>query len=409
MPEPRELFEKYYREILKSLHSSGVALGLNRSVAANRQKRAAVKQQMADTADLAAEIRRIKERSIGRLTELTEEASASLRRNDASVYFAATAADSLKIAGEIVGTKKLIVSAKTLTGEEVGLRHYLESLGNEFWETDVAQFIQQLRDEKPMHYVYPSLHVTREEVASLLSGLLGRVVPADITSEVAAIRGFLREKYFRADIGISGASVVAADTGSILLIENEGNIRMATNVPPVHIALVGIEKIVPTLQEAFKVGQVIWRYAGFSAPLYLSVISGPSGTADIENTLVHGSSGPLELHVIFLDNGRITLAADPLLKEALYCIKCGTCLFECPIFQMTAGYYGGDAYFGGVGSILTAYMGSGFAEAAPIAYTCLRCGLCTTECPLTIDTPRLTAELRGRIAGRARYPRNAGK
>ncbi len=401
MSEPKRRFEEYYAALLDSISNPAVALGLSRSVSANREKRMAVRRRLKDTADLAAEVRKIKEESIGRLDELVGAAAASLRQNDVQVYFAGTADEALKIIGGIAGSGKLIVSAKTLTGEEVGLRQYLEAQGNQFWETDVAQFIQQLRNEKPMHYVFPSLHVTREEVAALLTRLLGREVPADIAVEVATIREFLRDKYFHANIGISGASVMAADTGSILLIENEGNIRMATNVPPVHIALVGIEKIVPTLQDAFKVGQVIWRYAGFAAPLYLSVISGPSGTADIENTLVHGSSGPLELHVVFLDNGRRALAADKLLVEALYCIKCGTCLFECPVFQVAAGYYGGDAYFGGVGSVLTAFMGGGLEEAAPIAYTCLRCGSCTLECPLAIDTSRLIAVLRGRIAGRA--------
>jgi len=150
------------------------------------------------------------------------------------------------------------------------------------------------------------------------------------------------------------------------------------------------------------VAEVAWRYAGFTIPLYVSLISGPSGTADIENTLVQGSSGPLELHVIFLDNGRSMLAKDPILKEALYCIKCGACLFECPVFELAAGYYGGQGYFGGLGAILTAYMGGGFEEATPIAYTCLRCGRCTEVCPQSIDLAQLIPELRRRIVNTTR-------
>lgn len=198
---------------------------------------------------------------------------------------------------------------------------------------------------------------------------------------------------------------MAADTGTVFLLENEGNIRMVTNVPPVHIVLVGIEKVVPTLEAAFKVAEVTWRYAGFTIPLYVSLLSGPSGTADIENTLVQGSSGPLELHIIFLDNGRSTLAKDPILKEALYCIKCGGCLFECSIFQLAAGHYGGRGYFGGVGAILSAYMTDGFPMASAIAYSCLRCGRCTDICPLSIDTSKLIIELRHKIVGMARSMR----
>ena len=400
--EAKQIFEQYYKCLLDAAHNPDIAKGLSRSINANKERRASVMQRFPDTVELGQQVRRIKEDAITHMDELVARAKASLEANRAKVYLANTADDALKIISGIVGSGKTIVSGKTLVSEEVGLRHYLESLGNEFWETDVAQFIQQLREEKPMHYVYPSLHVTREEVAKLLTDLLHKDIPIDIPVQVRTIREFLRSKYFKADFGISGANVLAADTGSIFLLENEGNIRMSTNVPPVHIALIGIEKIVPSMDNAFTVAQVIWRYAGFVAPLYVSIISGPSGTADIENVMIQGSSGPLELHVILLDNGRSNLAKDPILKEALYCIKCGTCLFECPIFQLTAGHYGGEAYFGGVGSILSAFVGGSLKEAAPISFTCLRCGCCTNVCPTSIDTSKLTAELRQRIVKGAR-------
>lgn len=400
MPKPKQIFEEYYDELMRSARDPNIALGLSRSINSYRERKARALERFPHTVELAEEVRRLKRDCLGRLDELVNKASASLEENGARVYRAETAADALKIVGGIVGSGKLVLSAKTLTGEELGLRQHLEDSGNEFWETDIAQFIQQLREEKPMHYVYPSLHVTREEVAELLTRLLGREVPPDIETEVKTIREFLRNKYFQADIGISGCNVMAADTGSICLLESEGNIRMVTTVPPVHIALVGIEKVVPTLRDALNVAEVTWRYAGFTIPLYVSLVSGPSGTADIESTLVHGSSGPVELHVIFLDNGRSTLAADPLLKEALSCIRCGSCLFECPVYQLSAGYYGGHAYFGGIGAILTAFMG-GLDQAAPIAYTCLRCGRCTEMCPQQIDISRLIPELRRRIVAKS--------
>lgn len=397
MPEAKQLFEKYYEELLRSANDPNIAFGLSRSVSAFREGRAKGLEKYPHTIKLAEEVRQLKRDCLGRLSELVQEASTNLQQNGAHIYHAESASDALKIIGEIVGSEKVVLSAKTITGEEVGLRHYLESLGNEFWETDIGQFIQQLREEKPIHYVGPSLHVTREEVAALLTRLLGTEVPPDIPTEVKTIREFLRGKYFKADFGISGCNVLAADTGTLFLIENEGNIRMVTNVPPVHIALVGIEKVVPTLDDAFKVAQVAWRYAGHSNPRYLNLINGPSATADIEYTLVRGSSGPLEIHVIFLDNGRSDLAKDPVLREALSCIKCGSCLLECPVYQLAAGYYGGHAYFGGVGAVLTAYIGGDFEEAAPIAYTCLRCGRCTEICPQQIDLSQLMPELRHRI------------
>ena len=402
MPEPKQLFEEYYGDLMRSAHSDKMALGLSRSVSAFRAGRAKALERFPHTVKLAEEVKRLKEDCVGRLDELVQKATEILEENGAQVHYAETADDALKTIGEIVGSGKVLVSGKTLTGEEIGLREHLESLGNEYWETDCAQFIQQLRKEKPMHYVYPSLHITREEVAEILNKLLGREVPTDITTEIRTIREFVRAKYFKADIGISGANVMGADTGTIFLLESEGNIRMSTTVPPVHIALVGIEKIVPTLHDAFKVAEVTWRYAGFTIPLYVSMISGPSGTADIECTLVHGSSGPLELHVIFLDNGRTTLAKDPLLKEALRCMKCGACLFECPVFELAAGYYGGHGYFGGLGAILTAYMSGGLDQATPIAYTCLRCGRCTEVCPQKINLANLILELRHRIASMAK-------
>lgn len=402
MPEPKQIFEEYYDVLLHKAHDRNISLGLARSLSAFRERKSQAMERFPHTVELAKEVRRLKEDCVERLDELVQKATAILEENGAQVHYAETGDDALKLIGEIVGSGKILVSGKTLTGEEIELRQHIEALGNEYWETDCAQLIQQLREEKPMHYVYPSLHVTREEVAEVLTKLLGREIPPDIPTEIKTIREFLRGKYFQADIGISGCNVLAADTGTIFLLESEGNIRMSTTVPPVHIALVGIEKVVPTLHDAFNVAEVVWRYAGFTIPLYVSLISGPSGTTDIECTLIRGSSGPVELHVIFLDNGRSRLAKDPVLKEALYCIKCGACLFECPVFELAAGYYGGGGYFGGLGAILTAYMSGGFDEAAPIAYTCLRCGRCTEVCPQSIDLSKLMPELRRRIVDMAR-------
>jgi L-lactate dehydrogenase complex protein LldG len=217
---------------------------------------------------------------------------------------------------------------------------------------------------------------------------------------VEVVRQLLREKFVEADIGISGANVVAAETGSLIVIENEGNARLSTGFPPVHIAIVGVEKVVETLSEAVKVAEVTWRYATGKTPSYVNIISGPSKTADIEKTVTYGVHGPKEFHVVFLDNGRFEAAENPLFREALYCLRCGACLYECPVFALTAGEFG-EKYFGGIGAIWTAIISGGItgnlkglASATLVGYTCLTCGRCKVKCPVKIDIPGMIVELR---------------
>ena len=401
MSRAKLLFEKYYDRLLQTARDDNISFAVLKSVGVWKERKAKSLGKFPDTVELAKEVRHLKEDCIDNLSELVRQALETLRENGVQVYYAESANDALATISRIIGTGKVVVAAKTITAEEIGLRHHVEGLGNEYWETDIGEFIQQLRKEKPMHYGLPSVHVTRQEVARVLTNFLVREIPPEAPLQVRAIREFLWSKYLKADVGISGCNVLAADTGSALLIENEGNIRMVTNIAPVQIVLVGIEKVVPTLEDAFKVAEVLWRYCGFTVPAYINIISAPSATSDIEFNLVRGASGPLELHVIFLDSGRSTLAKNPILKEALYCIKCGNCLYECPVFQLAAGYYGGYGHFGGTGAIWAAYITASLQEAAPIAYTCLRCGRCKEVCPLSIDTCKLITELRHTIAARS--------
>ncbi len=242
-----------------------------------------------------------------------------------------------------------------MTGEEIGVREHLEEHGNDVYETDLGEFIIQKLGSRPMHILSPAIHVPKEDVAKLFSKITGKELPADISTLVATARNLLREKYFQADIGMSGANVVAADTGTLFIIENEGNIRLATGAPPVHIALIGMEKLVPTLEDAYKVSEVTWRYANYTVPSYVSLISGPSKTGDIEKVTTYGAHGPKEFHVIFLDAGRTELAKDPILRQALFCLRCGGCLYECPVFAVTAGHFG-DKYFSGIGAVWAARL-----------------------------------------------------
>jgi len=219
-----------------------------------------------------------------------------------------------------------------------------------------------------MHLLSPAIHVPKEDVAQLFKKVIGEGISADsdIETMVNAARLFLRDKFFKADIGMSSANIVTADTGTMFLIENEGNIRLATSAPLIHIALVGMEKLISTLNDAYKVAEVTWRYANYTVPSYVTMISGPSKTGDIEKVTTYGAHGPKELHVIFMDAGRTELAKHPILRQVLYCLRCGGCLYECPVFAVTAGHFG-DKYFTGNGAVWAAMVSQDIEKAAALA------------------------------------------
>jgi L-lactate dehydrogenase complex protein LldG len=391
------VFGDYKKEVMSAAYSNQIRVALSRAIKSYRENVHNVLDKFPHTIELAKEVRKIKEASINDIESLTQRACEAIRQNKGNAYIAKTPEEALNIIGGIVGTNKLVIKGQSMTGEEIGLREHLEKIGNEVFETDLGEFIIQKLGSRPMHITAPSIHVPKEDVAKLFSEITGEELPADIPTLVATARKLLRDKYFKADIGISGANVVAADTGALVIIENEGNVRLTTSVPPVHIALVGIEKVVPTLSDAFKVAEVTWRFAGYSIPKYLSVISGPSATGDIEKVTTYGAHGPKEFHVIFLDAGRSALARQPILRQALYCLRCGGCLFECPVFAVTAGHFG-DTYFAGMGAVWASIIRENDEKAAALAYTCLTCGRCKTRCPASIDVPEMIIELRKSIA-----------
>jgi L-lactate dehydrogenase complex protein LldG len=392
------VFTEYKKEIMDAVHNKRIRLALTRAIATYRVDTDNALSKFPHTIKMAEEVREIKVGAISEMEKLTQQACEAIESNKGKAYIAKTADEALKIIGELVGSNKLIVKGTSLTGEEIELREYLEEHGNEVYETDLGEFILQKLGAKPMHIVAPSIHIPKEDVAQLFSRITGEELPPDnIERLVATARKLLREKFFQADIGMSGANVVSADSGTLFLIENEGNIRLSTGAPPVHIALVGMEKIVPTLVDAYKVAEVTWRYAGYLVPGYVSMVSCPSRTGDIEKVTTYGAHGPKELHVVFIDDGRTKLAKHPVLSQALSCLRCGGCLYECPIYAVTAGYFG-DKYFAGIGAVWAAMVSQKIEKAASIAYTCLTCGRCKVRCPMGIDGPEMIVELRKLIA-----------
>ncbi len=390
-------FTDYKKEIMDAAHNERIRLALSRAIKSYRGNTNDALKKFPHTIKMAEEVREIKSNAVANMEKLAEQASQAIEANKGKAYIAKTAKDALDIIDKLVGPpKKLIVSGKSMTSEEVGVRHHLEGLGHDFYETDLGEFIIQKLESRPMHILSPAIHVPKEDVAKLFSKITGKELSTDITTLVATARALLREKYFQADVGMSGANVVAADTGTLFIIENEGNIRLATGAPPVHIALIGMEKLVPTLGDAYKVSEVTWRYANYTVPSYVSLISGPSKTGDIEKVTTYGAHGPKEFHVIFMDAGRTKLAKDPILRQALFCLRCGGCLYECPVFAVTAGHFG-DKYFTGIGAVWAAMLSDDPEKGAALAYTCLTCGRCKIRCPMKIDCASMVVELRRQL------------
>lgn len=388
------IFAEYKKEIMDAAHNERIRLALSRAITSYRTNTNAALKKFPHTIELAKEVKIIKAKAAGQMEELARQAIESIEFNHGKGYFARTADDARRIIGDLVGKDKLIVKGKSMTGEEIEIREYLEERGNDVYETDLGEFIIQQLHSKPMHIVSPAIHVPREDVAKLFDKITGeKHPPDDIARMVETARLLLREKYVQAHIGMSGANVVAADTGTLFIIENEGNARLSTGLPPVHIAIVGIEKLVPTLGDAFKVAEVTWRYANYTVPSYVSMVSGPSKTGDIEKVTTYGAHGPKEFHVIFLDAGRTELAKNPVLKQALSCLRCGGCLYECPVYAVTAGHFG-DKCFISVGAVWADFISQNREKAAAIAYTCLTCGRCKVRCPVEIDGAEMTVALR---------------
>lgn len=344
--------------------------------------------------------RAIKEECLKRLPQLIQEFSEEAKKSRAHVYQVSTPREALHQIERIVRRKKakLIVKSKSMVSEEIGLNDFLEKKGYQVVETDLGEWIIQLAKERPSHLTAPALHKTKEEVANILSKHLGIQVPADSKEIVRLAREKMRQYFIEADIGVSGANIAVAETGTLVIISNEGNARLVTSLPPVHIALLTTEKFVQSLEQAATLIKALTiASSGLKLTSYVSFISGPSRTTDIEKELVIGAHGPEELHLIILDNQRLEIAKDQNLKEILYCLKCGGCLLVCPVFQAIGGHlFGGPVYPGGIGILMTT-MNHSVKEISSLLDFCADCKKCDAFCPVGIPTSELLLELKNRV------------
>jgi L-lactate dehydrogenase complex protein LldG len=403
MHNTKRRFADFKKTIYRAVDDEALRSALRKAVISTRENRDKALKLFPQVEEQRKILMEKKEEVLTHLDEMIEKFRAAAERIGFKVHNAETAQQAQKIIEEIVGSKKLIVKGKSITSEELEINKFLEDTGNEVYETDMGEFIVQLLGGKPMHLLAPAVNVSKEQVAQVFSELAGRKLPPDPAELTRFAKDFLREKFFRADIGMSGANAITADTGSIFLIENEGNIRFATNAPPVHIAVVGIEKILPTLVDGTLLVEVASRYAGYLAPSYVSIISGPSKTGDIEKVIIWGVHGPKEVHVVLLDNGRREVARDPVLRQMLSCVRCGACMYECSVYPIVSGYWG-HIYMGGIGIPWTALIAGGWEVAAPMAYACTLCGRCQEFCPMEIGTPEITERLREEMTKKGYLP-----
>ncbi|GFE62716.1 L-lactate dehydrogenase (quinone) large subunit LdhH [Geobacter sp. AOG2] len=283
---------------------------------------------------------------------------------------------------------KSVVKSKSMATEEIHLNACLEKAGIAVGETDLGEWIIQLAGQKPSHMVMPAIHMTKEEVADLFSKEVDERLENDIPRLVKVARRELRSKFLAADMGISGANIAVAETGSIVIVTNEGNARLVTTLPKVHVALVGIEKLVEKFDDTVPILTALPRSA--TAQLltsYVSIITGPTPATD---------GGLKELHIVLMDNRRSEMARDPKFKQALQCIRCGSCLNVCPIFRLVGGHVFGSIYTGGIGTILTAWFEE-LQNSEDIQGLCIQCGNCKEVCPGKLDIPEMIMEIRRRL------------
>ena len=281
---------------------------------------------------------------------------------------------------------RLAVKSKSMVTEEIHLNDDLERNGIEVLETDLGEFIQQLSGERPFHIVAPAMHKTRGEIAELFAEKLGMVRNEEPTELTKAARGVLREKFLHAGLGITGANFLIAESGAVVLVENEGNIRLTTSVPRIHVAIAGIEKVIPRAGDLAVFLKLLARH-GSGQPLtsYTSFLSGPRRKGE--------RNGPEKFYLLLLDNGRSRILADAEKRQTLYCIRCGACANVCPVYRRIGGHAYPGTYSGPIGAILTPqFQGLGFEPYLPFASSL--CGACGEVCPVKIDIPRILLALR---------------
>ena len=354
---------------------------------------------------LTSRVREIKKYSFDNKDELFSQVLESFKRNDIECRFAQTSQDALSIIDELIDEygAEVIAKAKSNTLGEIGLKDHLDI---DVVETDLGDRILQLKkeDNKPVHPTGPASHLNVDEITNIVNESLDGNVAAEPAEIMRAVRSDVLKRLESARVGISGANAIASEEGSIVMVHNEGNISIVS-LKDLHIIVAGIDKIVPTLEDAISVVKLETVFAtGSFVTSYMNVVSGPSKTADIEKKLIKNMYGAERVVVILLDNGR-----SDAIEECLYCIGCGNCIVHCPVYNAVGNEFGFNNYLGGRGVAMSKFIEDDETCFDSGLYMCTLCGLCTLNCPLSIPTNEIIENMRKLSADVGFYPRAHGK
>jgi L-lactate dehydrogenase complex protein LldF len=384
-----EQFRESSRKALSDKHLQAAMATLEKLLTLGRRMGFAGLEDAESLRDRANDIRK---RSLDRLGDYLERLEERVTRLGGTVHWARTASEAREIICRLAADRgvRTVVKGKSMVSEEISLNDALKESGVEVFETDLGEFIIQLAGEPPSHLVGPAIHKTVEQVSRLFSekfGVRRMEHPGEMT---LFARRALRQRFLEADMGVTGVNFAVAETGTVILFENEGNIRLSTTLPRVHVALMGIEKVIPTMEDAAVLMKLLARSCtGQKLPTYVSMINGPRGPEE--------SDGAGEFHLVILDNGRTRILEQPDLRETLYCIRCGACLNACPVYLKAGGHAYGWVYSGPIGAILTPQLVDR-KQASVLPFASTLCGACRDVCPVKINIPRVLLALRRRYA-----------
>ena len=392
MHKSSETFDQNAREALADEHLRGA---LKRATERFSEKRKEAVLERPDWEEMREEARCIKEETLTQLDRYLEEFVHHAEAAGAEVHWARDGHEACRIVCGIADVVQAgtVVKSKSMTTEEIDLNQALARGDHPTVETDLGEWIIQLAEEPPSHIIAPAIHKTKEDVGALFAEKLSIEETHDIEELTRIARRFLRKSFAEADLGVSGVNFAIAETGTILILENEGNARLTTSLPKVHVAMMGIEKILP-------------RFGDLEVFLRLLPRSGTGQRLTSYQSLITGTTegeGPEEVHIVILDNGRSAMLADRVTRQSLACIRCGACLNHCPVYREIGGHAYGSVYPGPIGSVITPQL-AGAEKASALPFASSLCGACREVCPVKIDLPELLLELRSRIVARKGLP-----
>ena len=379
---------------------------MNRSFGILNKRRSALLEDER-TLDLKEKVKKIREYSVEHLSTLLEKARKTLENNGIEVIMAHDAEEAREAIYQLVKNEETVAKSKSNTAGEIQLTEYLKEHEVNVLETDLGDRIVQFHQSNPTHPIGPACHLDMEIIAKLVSEEFKKEIEAEPRAILDVVKSDIIEKISQCRVGITGANSVAAEDGSLLMVHNEGNISLLTLLD-LHIVVVGIDKLVPTLEDAMSVVKLETIYAtGKTVPAYMNVVSSPSKTADIEQIILNDMYGARRVVVVFLDNGRTEAIQEK--KECLWCIGCGACIVNCPVYTTLGPEFGYLRYLGGRGVVLSHYIHDNNVCFDSGLFKCTLCGQCTVECPMEIPVNIMLEELREESVKERIYPEKHGK